>query len=203
MVEKKNTITNNTKNTNTTKVVNDTPIKPDKQEMIAGKYHYANMIRELFKKDPQVHMEFDQNTCVLDMYVDDEIKALAIRRLLPEKKVIADETVTVNVEYSGINFGGKNYLKETVYQAFKGNPLFDYQYWYEDPTMCFNPYCWVSMDCTPIFYPESNGHNVWGDTVNLPEDLACGLLNDLTQYIFYCSTNPEREMPDEPTKRKF
>jgi len=183
--------------------VKEEPINPAKTESVAGKYHYANVVRELFKHDPEVHMTFDQYTCVIDMQVDDEIKALAIRRLLPQEKLIADEKVTINVEYSGVKFGGKYYLKDTVYAAFKGNPLFDYQYWYEDPEFCFNPYCWVSMDCTPSFYPESNGHNVWGDTVNLPEELACELLNDLTQYIFYCSTNPEREMPDEPTKRKF
>jgi len=112
------------------KMTKPTPIiETGDQSIVAPKYHCANQIREIFKRDPKVKMEFDELKCILDMEVDDEIKCLAIRRILPEKMHFVDGDLTINVKLRHDRFGGEKFLKDTVYEAFKGNPLFDYQYW--------------------------------------------------------------------------
>jgi len=182
----------------------ENPINPTDATLVGPKYHFANQIRELFKQDPEVKMTFDELECILNMEVDNEIKCLAIRRLLPETKKFADGTITINVKLRHDKFGGGAFLKDTVYEAFKGNPLFDYQYWWADPEATNNPFCWVVMKPEIVAYPESNLHHIYGSTIELPEDLATTIITDTTNNIFFCTDdkNPEHPMPDH-NARKF
>jgi len=188
-----------------TTVKKDGPVNPTEQaDIVSPKYHFANQVRELFKRDPEIKMSFNEMKCILDMEVDNEIKCLAIRRLLPEKRTFVDGDITINVKLRHDRFGGPTFLKDTVYEAFKGNPLFDYQYWWADPEATNNPFSWVVMKPEVIAYPESDLHQIYGSTIALPEDLATAVLIDSTDNIFYCTDdmNPEHPMPDH-NARKF
>jgi len=133
------------------------------------------------------------------MIISNAAKAAAIRYLIPEKVKAGEGIVTIKIELAN-RFGGEKFVPELVYEAFKGNPLFDYIYWWADPEATTNPHCWVTMDKEPIFFPESDLHNVWGDAVELPENIACKILNEFTDHIYYCTSNPDREVPDHNVK---
>ena len=80
-------------------------------------------IEALFRQDPEVKVEFDENTNAIRLYVDSGEKAEALARLLPAERTFGNVTVSVTVVPS-------NKLKADrlgLFQAaFKGNPAFAY-----------------------------------------------------------------------------
>ncbi len=58
---------------------------------------YVSEVEQMFKHDHQVHVVYDNDAKSLKLYVDEEHKAEAISRLLPEKMNYGSVTLTITV----------------------------------------------------------------------------------------------------------
>jgi len=171
-------------------------------ETVSPVWSWCNKFRELFAADPEIEVGINDPKAknpIITLIVKNEVKALCIEKIIPKTMQIGNNTITINVEIAN-HFGGEKYLKDIVYEAFRGNPLFDYQYWWEDPEDQTNPYCWVTMKPEAIFWPESNLNNVWGDSFDLPCNIAKEVIDPQTDHIFFDARNPGREVPDHNTR---
>ena len=92
----------------------------EKVKLSAPWVTFAHEINALFENDPQVHVLYNDADNVLSIYVDNQAKADALMKLIPEEKVFGNVTMKINIipankEETKIN------LFET---AFAGNPAF-------------------------------------------------------------------------------
>ncbi len=81
--------------------------------------YYAEL-SELFKEDPEVHLDFDENEKVIKLFVDNDEKADALTKLLPMTKEFGNVVVKINV----IPANNENSIAEVFRKAFEGNPAF-------------------------------------------------------------------------------
>lgn len=82
-------------------------------------------VKQLFKKDPDVHVVFDEETPVLSLYVDDADKADALDQLLPKEKDFGGVTLLVKVIPA--NKKDLDFNPDNLYdRAFKENPILSY-----------------------------------------------------------------------------
>ncbi len=81
---------------------------------------FYNKLQELFKNDPEIHMEFKDEKGI-NLYVDSQDKAEALEVLLPATKSFGNVTVSINV----IPANSETYNDLQLFEkAFKGNPIF-------------------------------------------------------------------------------
>lgn len=80
---------------------------------------YLKKIECLFKDDPEISTEYDEDKYSLKLYVSNEEKAEALSKLLPMTKEFGNVTMTITVVPP--NKTGVNYL-ELFRKAFQNNP---------------------------------------------------------------------------------
>jgi len=177
--------------------------KDENLDTVGPMFSWCNRFRELFDSDPdiEVGLEGTNHDPIIKMVVNNEIKALCIQRIVPKEKKFnsGKNTVTIEVVVKP-HFGGDDYLKDVVYEAFKGNPLFKFMHWFEDPEHITNPCCWVEMKNDAIFWPESNLNNIYGDSFSLPCDIAKEMIDPQVEHFFFDCMAQGREIPQENTK---
>lgn len=84
---------------------------------------FYNEIKALFKEDPAVKAELDEDARAIKLYVDGEEKADALTQLLPAEKTFGNITVKVKV----IPANKVNASKISIFQkAFEGNPALSF-----------------------------------------------------------------------------
>lgn len=83
-------------------------------------YLFYNKLQELFKNDPEIHMEFKDEKDI-NLYVDNQDKAKALEVLLPTTKSFGNVDININVIPANFETCDDLQLFE---KAFKGNPIF-------------------------------------------------------------------------------
>ena len=80
---------------------------------------FYKQVEMLFKKDPNVKVEYDDSKKTIRLYVNGSSKAEAIEMLLPREKVFGNVSVKIKVIPT-------NSIQDTsslIMQAFDGNPI--------------------------------------------------------------------------------
>lgn len=86
-------------------------------------FKYFREIEALFLKDPEVTVSFDEITMTLKLYVNNEDKAEALTRLLPNEKSFGSIVLTINVVPAN-NFEEQKI--DLFRKAFDGNKAVSY-----------------------------------------------------------------------------
>lgn len=80
---------------------------------------YFNQIEAMFKEDPDIQTEFDNEAKIITLKVNGDDKADAITQLLPTEKTFGNVVVKVNV----VPANKENNLYDLFRKAFSGNPI--------------------------------------------------------------------------------
>lgn len=84
---------------------------------------YYKELKELFGRDPEISITFDETNYIIALHVDNTDKAEALQKLLPA--TVEFGNVTLNINVVPINHNSDDITR--VYElAFKDNPVFDY-----------------------------------------------------------------------------
>lgn len=136
-------------------------------------------IEALFKEDPAVKVDYDEDTKNIKLYVEGAEKADALAQLLPAERTFGN--VTVKVAVIPANLGEPSKL-QLFQKAFEGNPalayihksggIFDFDY--------------VVFKAKVVQYESDNTGDVNGMTSTLYQDIAKDIFEDVPG-IFFCT----------------
>lgn len=79
---------------------------------------YANELKALFGNDPEIRIEYDNDTLTVNMYIDNQRKADAIGVLIPAVKSFGNVELHINIVPANI----RNNYAGVLTAAFAGNP---------------------------------------------------------------------------------
>lgn len=136
-------------------------------------------IEALFKEDPEVKTEFDEDANTITLYVDNEEKAEALSQLLHAERTFGNVTVALTVVPG-------NRLRANrlgIFQAaFKGNPAFAYAKTVEGTfglTLSF-----VVFRKKVVQFFADNLKDVAGNRSTLYQDLAADVFGEDAGFSF-------------------
>lgn len=146
---------------------------------------YYREVNALFEFDDDVFVVFDEQSCVLNIYVEGEVKASAIQYLMPTEKEFGSVTLVIRVTPSN---------KES-YMVIASNPLSvatdafrdnDAVVAVTDISGVF-PLVYVIFKKRVVQYFDDNLGDINGNCSTLYETMAKNVFNDVG--IKFCTSN--------------
>ena len=150
-------------------------------KMSAPWYIYFEQLKALFEQDDEVDLDIieEDEGYKIEIFVADDIKAEAIAKLLPEKKVFGNVEVLIYV-YPSTN--ERDGWIETFADAFEGNPIIEDILPYSGPAHDQN---FVVFKKEVVQYYSDNIQSVDGVTSTIYEDIAREVFEDAPGGIFF------------------
>lgn len=130
---------------------------------------FSKEVEQLFKRDPEVKVLYNDKNKELTLLVTDYEKTEALKKILPEKKEFGNVAVHLKVLY-------KEYVKTTediFNAAFKGNPAFKYTFAFKTDT---NPITYVVFAKEVVQY--------WNDDMSDPHGITSTLYQNIANNVF-------------------
>ena len=144
---------------------------------------YIHKLEALFGQDPEITIRTDDSIPGIWLLVDDQDKADALAKLLPEKEIFGNVELKITIVPS--NFSDST--KRLVEKAFDKNPAFAFAKTIV-PDMLIN-----TNDITyAVFKPEvvqywaNNLGDIYGNKSTLYQDLAKDVFNEIPG-LFWCT----------------
>ena len=134
---------------------------------------YYRELVELFKKDKEIFIEFDEDKNEIEITTTKYEKSLALKKVLPCEKDFGGVKLKINVVYKEPKMDAINAFKELVIN----NPIFKYTYVF--PTSA-NPIAYVVFAKEVVQY--------WNDDMSDPHGITSTLYENLAREVF--SENP-------------
>jgi len=146
---------------------------------------YYKELNELFRKDDDVLVVYDEDDNTINVYVEDEVKAGAIQYLLPTEKKFGDVTLFINVIPSnkGSYMVNVSNPLSVATDAFRDN---DAVVAVTDISDVF-PLVYVIFKKRVVQYFDDNLGDVNGNCSTLYETMAKNVFNDVG--IKFCTSN--------------
>lgn len=95
--------------------------KKEKVGLSSPWYSYFHEVQQLFKKDPEVKVTFDEDKKAVNIFVENSTKAEALSQLIPMEREFSGTTIRTNI----IPANNFNKSLESLFQdAFALNPIF-------------------------------------------------------------------------------
>jgi len=154
--------------------------KTNKFELALPWVTYKCMLNAMFGKDPEIEILSNDEEPEIKLVVKNDIKASALRKLMPESKMFGNVKLTINIE---------SHAKATdiglLNEAFQGNPILDSLESYDTPFGSID-FAVFKKEVVQFYNDE------WGDLNGLKstlyEDIAREIFPDMN--VRFC-TNPE------------
>lgn len=159
--------------------------KKAKVDLSAPWIGYARKIYALFRKDPDITIEYDADAPEVKLRVSDAAKAQALAELLPVEKEFGNVVLAVTVVPPNVQ--GKASL---LAAAFEGNPIFSEVVHIGD--IFANPISYVVFEDDVVQYFNDDLSSVDGVKSTLYEDLARDIL-DVGEGVLFCTKTYELE----------
>lgn len=142
-------------------------------------------IESLFGKDPDIRIVHTEGSSIIDLYVDNPVKANALAQLIPPIKTFG------NAEF-GVNVIPPNPSKVTdaslFRSAFDGNPALSFVE--EINTPMTGDIAYVVFKNEVVQYPNDDLSDLHGLKSTLYQDIAKDLFTDVSG-IFFCTDMPD------------
>ena len=136
-------------------------------------------IEALFKDDPAISVDYDEDTKTIKLYVEGAEKADALAQLLPTERKFGNITVKIDVIPSNLGEPSKLQLFQ---KAFDGNPALSYIH---ESVGVFD-FDYVVFKAKVVQYLSDNTGDVNRLTSTLYQDIAKDVFED-TQGVFFCA----------------
>lgn len=146
---------------------------------------YVNKVKALFAKDPEIKIEFNENTMNLCIYVDNADKYEALSNMLPEEKVFGGAALAITVVPANTvkNKDYRYYMKK----LFQGNGAVTH---IEDlPGIMSNPMTFIVFEKEVIQYWNDNLGDINGMKSTLMEQIARDIFEDADGVFFNTDTD--------------
>lgn len=153
----------------------------NKPKLAAPWISFYREIEAMFKEDEQVHPVYDEENNVVKLYVEDQEKAEALEKILPDHRTFGNVTVTVAV----IPANKLTEVRDTWFRkAFEGNPAVSYITTIED--VFNNPITYVVFKNKVVQYYNDDLGDVHGNRSTLYQEIAKEIFED-HEGIFFCT----------------
>ena len=145
----------------------------------------------LFSQDPEVHIVYDQDELVINMYVENETKSVALNKLLPEVLTFGNvelqlKIVPANKVCNGPSLG--NYYKDAFYK----NPIVDDIVTVEG--IMTNTITYVIFKKEVVQYWNDDIGDAHGVCSTLYQDVA-GRVFEEKEGVFFCTNVDSKTVP--------
>lgn len=141
---------------------------------------YYRYVYALFDEDPEVAVTFVEPERTLKLYVENDIKAQALEKLLPAEKSFGN--VTVKTQIIPSNDG--NTTDALLRHAFSGNPILSRIVTAEG--ILTNPISYVAFEPSIIQFWNDDLSDLNGVCTMLPHDVAKKVFDNLDG-VFFCT----------------
>ena len=158
-------------------------MKTSKVKMYSPWVVFANQMKALFAKDPDVKVEYDSEMQTITLYVDDVDKADALMKILPMTKDFGTTKIYIRVIPANENSG--EYLARCFELAFMGNEAFSHLTTVPDAFMS-NPLSYCTFKKEVVQYPNDNIFDEHGICSTLYQNLAHDIFGDVGG-VFFCT----------------
>ena len=144
---------------------------------------YYKELCALFEKDEEVHIVYDEDNQLINLYVENEAKAEAMTTVLPVTIEYGNVELKINIiPADRCNFRRSN--GELMSDLFYGNPILNNIIIYDG--IFTNPITYVIFENKVVQYYNDDIGDVNGICSTLYQDIAKRVFNDLDG-IYYCT----------------
>ena len=141
---------------------------------------FVNEVKALFGADPEIKIVYDNETYTLKLFVDDSDKAMALAKLLPEKKDFGNVELKVIIVPANVD----DYAIDQVFnKAFEGNPVLSYTAAYDSP---FGKVSYAVFQKKVVQFFNDQMDDINGNKSMLFQDIAKDIFGS-DHGIFYCT----------------
>ena len=141
---------------------------------------YYHELEALFKEDPAIKLEYNEDDNIIKLYVEGDEKADALTQILPSEKVFGSVVVKIMVIPANKLTNSKILLFQ---KAFEGNPVVTA---IETYTLFNNPVTYVVFKNKVVQFFNDNLGDINGNKSTLYQDIANEIFEDHTG-IFFCT----------------
>lgn len=142
---------------------------------------YIHKIQALFGKDPEIHIEWNDERMLLTMRVDNQRKADALCKLIPAIKKFGNVDILINIVPS--NKIDKAAI-DTIKTAFEGNPIVSK--YYEVPDVMTNRMYYMMFAPEVVQYYDDNLADPRGFISTLYENIAAEVIEN-HDGVYFCT----------------
>lgn len=159
----------------------------DKLNLSAPWITYVQEVKALFKKDPEVRVEYDEDETYLKLFVENPHKADALTKILPVEKTFGNVILTIDVIPANV----EESLSQTYKAAFEGNRAFNYLETVEG--IFTNPISYVVFANEVVQFFNDDLNDIHGLKSTLYEDIARDVFEKKDGMCF-CTDLPDEEI---------
>ena len=145
-------------------------------------------IEALFAQDPDVHVNWNEETYTVQVLVTGNDKADAIAQLLPEAKVFGNVKVTVSVRTALLKETSKIDLIKT---AFEGNAAFAFEQTVDG--VFTNPIHYVVFKKEVVQFFNDALNDIYGNKTTLYEEIAKDVIGE-SEGICFCTDSENKAL---------
>jgi hypothetical protein len=149
---------------------------------------YADEVKALFGKDPEIKVEYDNDVPEVKLYVDNEEKAEALTQLLPTQKVFGNVVLKVTVVPA--NMKASNSKLDLFNIAFKGNPAFAYTASVEQFLGLTSNFVVFAKEV--VQYYNDDLSDIHGNCSTLYQEIAKDVFG-FQKDVYFCTSDPDKE----------
>lgn len=150
--------------------------------------NYYKELNELFKYDPEVKVEFNEEDYSISIYVETSAKAEALAAILPSEKNFGNVVIKIKVIPANINKD----LVSLFTKAFEGNRIVESIKHGKEGLLVDTTY--VVFSNKVVQYYSDNLDDINGNTNTLYQDIADRIFEDTPHNgIHFCTYDPEKD----------
>jgi hypothetical protein len=150
---------------------------------------FCKELNALFGRDPDITIQYNQDTNTIKLFVSKIHKAEALSMILPQEKVYGNVTLHIEIVPPNDNLMG---FEETFNMAFAGNPCFAFAAGSESPVIGHVDYLVFKPEAAQFFIDDVG--ELYGNKTMLYQDVAKDVFAeyDPDGKMHICSSRVER-----------
>lgn len=142
---------------------------------------YSNEIEALFRDDPEIRVEYNDDEKEVKLYVENQEKADALTKLLPSTQSFGNIVLKITIVPANVLEDSKVKLFQV---AFEGNPAFSYSRSIEG--ILSNPIHYIVFKKKVVQYYDDDIGDINGICSTLYQDIAKDVFGDV-EGVFFCT----------------
>ncbi len=146
---------------------------------------YANQVEAMFKEDPDVKFEYDDNEKIITLRVNGDDKADALTQLLPAEQNFGGVTLILRVIPANDT---ETTTMDLFRRAFGGNPIISE---FVSAETLWGPLNFVVFKPKVVQYYDDELYDLNGVKTTIYQDLAKELFDVSDEGIFFCTEKVE------------
>lgn len=144
----------------------------------------------MFKRDPQVHVVYDDDKRILCLYVDESTKAQALGELLPAEKLFGNVKLTIEVVPGNVEDCDVDETFDIYARAFYKNPALSFVK--PIPGVFANNMKYVVFRKEVVQYWVDDLGDIYGQRSTLYQNIAMDIFEE-QEGVFFCTDAADPE----------